>query len=108
MAEPQAQNILGRFTCNFMQCQFHASFSVFNSCLEMDTHWLVGLMFPVNFSGCRPPQLEFLGCPDTDVTHSGCTAGGTRCTSAAAAAAVSSGRIIVSGVVPVYTTFNVA
>jgi len=58
---------------NFMR--FHASFSAFSSCLEMgdsyittSLYWLVGLVFPFNFFGCRSPQLEFLGCSDTHDT----------------------------------------
>jgi len=62
--ELQSQTTLGRFMCSFMR--FHASFSAFNSCLEIGDSRIpllaVGLMFPLTFLGCRTPQLEFLVC----------------------------------------------
>jgi len=38
-------------------------------------YWLVGLVFRISlFCRCRTPQLEFLGCTDTNDTHSCCAA----------------------------------
>jgi len=69
------QTILGHFMRNFIR--FHASFSAFSSCLEKGDSYIPFLdrrsdIPPLTFFGCWTPQLEFLGCPDTLDTHSGC------------------------------------
>jgi len=48
--------------CNFMR--FYACFSTFTWKREIPTslYWLVGLILPFNFLGCRtPPNLNFWG-----------------------------------------------
>ena len=63
-----------RFGAFYVYMRFHASFSAFKSCLEMENSYTPVLASrsrtPQKF--CRTPQLEFLGCPDAHYTYSGC------------------------------------
>jgi len=79
---PNRKRFLGvscAILCNFTHLLVHLTVAWKREVPYILLLAIVGLMFPFNSFGvsniplgCRTPQLEFLGCPDTHHTHSGC------------------------------------